>query len=412
MSITNISDSVEAALVQARADRLPDLVFRKHPLTSLFKHVKWGGELKKIPVKFAYGAGGSGNFGNAQANQSDDSNVAFLVTLGLDYMIKQVKLTDIEAAQDDGAVIDLLMDRMEGCIKEAGDRLENQLIKSGYNEKGTVGSAAASTVTLSSPSQAINFKPGYKIVAATALNSASLINSGAVGTVLSVDANAGTVTFTQTIAAIWGSLSAGNYLFSQGDKTGAAATMITGLAGWLPLTRPTAGDNWYNVDRSVDVESLAGVYVDGRNMILKVAIETAAARLFPRGGASPDTVACSPIVWNKLAQGLQSFGGANIVDYQGSAGRKAVASFKSIKLTTVCGDLDVLPCPGMDDDKLYVLDSSHWFLSSPSGDIIKNANPNGKTLTVSNADSIEIRERTFGQCYTDAPGFNAVVQIA
>lgn len=416
MSITNISDSVEAALFQARADRLPDLVFRKHPLTSLFKHVKWGGELKKIPVKYAYGAGGSGTFATAQANQTDDSNVAFLVTLGKDYMVKQVALTDIEAAQDDGAVIDLLMDRVESCVKEAGDRLENMLMKTGWNEKGVVASSGASTVTLANPSSAINFKPGYKIVAALTPSSASLLNSNAVGTVASVDTGAGTVTFTQTIAAIWAAtLVAGSYLFSQGDKTDATPRMLTGLNGWLPMTsRPTSGggDSWFGVDRGVDPESLAGLYVDGRGMPIKVAIETAAARLYVRGGANPDVVTCSPITWNKLAQGLQSFGGANIVDYQGSKGRKAVASFKSIVLTTVAGDLDVIPCPGMDDDRLYVLDTSHWFLSSPSGDIIKNANPNGKTLTVSNADSVEIRERTFGQCYTDAPGFNAVVQLA
>ncbi len=410
MSIINISDSVEATLFQARADRLPDLVFRKHPLTAMAKHVKWGGELKKIPVKYAYGAGGSGSFANSQANQTDDSNVGFLVTLGLDYMTKQVKNTDIEVAQDEGAVTDLLMDRMEGCIQEISDRLENQLLKTGFNEKGQIAVINSATITLQ-PGQAINFKPGYKLVSAPLLSSASLNNAGAVGTVLSVDAGANTITLTATVAATWAAAAVGHWLFSQGDKTDATPRMVTGLGGWLPLTRPTAGDSWFGVDRSVDVESLAGVYVDARGLAIKTAIETAAARLYPRGGAKVDTFGCSPTKWNTLSQNLQSFGGANIVDYQ-PGGRKAVAGIQSIKLMTVVGQIDVVPFPGQDDSVAYMLDSSRWFLASPSGDIIKNANPNGKTLTVSNADSVEIRERTFGQFYTDAPGFNAVVQLA
>jgi len=411
VSITNISDSVEAVLVQARAKRLPDLVFKKHPLTNLFKHERLNGELKKVPVKFAYGAGGSGNFQNAQGNQSDDSNVAFLVTLGKDYAVKKIQNTDIEAALASGGIVDLLTDRIESTVKMAADSLERALTRSGFSELGQIatGGISSATITLQ-PGQAKQFYPGLKCVFASSLTAGSLRNSGATGTVLSIDTGANTCTFTQTIATIGGgTIQAGDFVFRQGDKTGATPTMVAGLAGWLPIVRPTTGDNWYGVDRSVDPESLAGCYIDGRNMNLKVAIETAASKLVDRGGANPDVVAMSAANWNKLAQVLQGYGGAQVVDYNG---RIATASFKSIRLVTVAGALDCIAIPMMDDTAVYVLDTSTWYLGSPTGDIIKNANPNGKTLTVYNDDAQEIRERTFGQCYCDAPGFNVVIQMA
>ena len=81
-------------------------------------------------------------------------------------------------------------------------------------------------------------------------------------------------------------------LVQQGDNPGlatatASALKVSGLAAWMPLVAPTAGDNFWGIDRSTDVTRLAGVRFDGSSESIEEALVDAAS-LVAREGGQPD----------------------------------------------------------------------------------------------------------------------------
>jgi hypothetical protein len=119
---------------------------------------------------------------------------------------------------------------------------------------GTIGQINASSIssgsfTLANPTDAIFFARN-QVLMASSTDGGGTTRAGT-GYVLSADPATGIVVVSATAAG--GSAgnpsgwTASDFLFVQGDQN----LKIKGLSAWLPFTRPTTGDSFWNVDRSV-----------------------------------------------------------------------------------------------------------------------------------------------------------------
>lgn len=408
--VTNVTDSVEPLLKQWWSNSYEDLTYRDHPLTGLVKKEEGGGEVMVVPLKYGQNAGRSANFLKAQANEVDASNLKFLVYPGIDYSLASVPNPDIELASSDrGAVVKLITDRTETASRNLSDSLERDLFGSGYGTLGQIlnpGGISGSTVTLTTTQQATNFYPNQKVVLASAENAGALRNAGTTITVLSVDLDTKVVTFTTGVVATIAAAAVGDFIFQEGDKTDATRIKLTGLAGWLPSVAPTGGDSFYGRDRSVAPTQLAGWRVDGTKLKLTEAINRAVTRIGTFSGSKPDVVFMSPGNMERFTNLLDSK--AQYVNVQGKG---ITLGYDGIKWMSGKGMLTVMQSPFCPDDKVYVLTSSSWTLASPGNQIMKQANRNGKFVDTYNADSVEIRMRTLGFFFCDAPGYNATISV-
>lgn len=408
--VTNVTDSVEPVLNQWYTDSYEDLTFRDHPLLGMSNKQEGGGKVMAVPLKYGQNGGRSADFLKAQANQTDASNLEFLVYPGIDYSVATVKNTDIELSSSDrGAVVKLLTDRGETASRNLGDSVERDLFGSGFGTLGQIlnpGGISGSTITLTTIQQATNFYPNQKVVLAATENNAALRNAGATLLVQSVDMDSKVVTFTTGVVATIAAAAVGDFVFQEGDKTNATAIKLTGLSGWIPSTAPSVSENFFSRDRSVAPTLLAGWRVDGTKLKLTEAINRAVTRIGTLSGSRPDVVFMSP-------SNMERF--MNLLDakavFSNVQGKGITLGFEGIRWNSAKGMLTVMQSPFCPDDHVFVLTSSSLTLYAPGNKLMKQANKNGKFVDVYNADSSEIRMRSLGFNTCDAPGYNANITV-
>lgn len=408
--IADIVANVEPIYKQWYASSYENMFYRDRPAMGMIAKERAGGEQVKQPIKISQGPGQSATFTNAQGNVGLAVRRPFLGDWGLDYSIARVANTLIELSQDNkGAIVKALADETETAVDALAQRLEHDMFRSGYGDLGVVSAVATTTVTLTLRADAQNFFPGQVVVASTAVNTGVLLNGGATAVVSAVDRDAGTVSSASNWTAQIAALVATNVLFQQGDRTSAATPSplkVVGFAGWLPLTAPTAGDNFFGVDRSLDPVSLAGVRVDGRSKAISQAIYDLCVRIGENGG-SPDTCFISFDGFGKLAVELD-----NRAIYENIQGAGITISYESITVAGPKGRVRVFPSTFCPMDRLFVLTKRDWTIYCGGG-----ANPmypslkGVSLLDVSNADSVEVRHKTLAQLMCAAPGHSGVSQL-
>ena len=408
--IADIVANVEPIYKQWYASSYENMFYRDRPAMGMIAKERAGGEQVKQPIKVSQGPGQSATFSNAQGNVALAVRRPFLGDWGLDYSLARVSNTLIELSQDNkGAIVKALADETETAVDALAQRFEHDMFRSGYGDLGVVASVSTTTVTLTLRADAQNFFPGQVVVASTAVNTGVLDNSGATAVVSAVDRDAGTVSSASNWTAQIAALAATHVLFQQGDRTSAATPSplkVVGFAGWLPLTAPTGGDNFFGVDRSLDPVSLAGVRVDGRGKAISQAIYDLAVRIGENGG-SPDTCFISFDAFGKLAVELD-----NRAVYDNIQGAGITVSYEAITIAGPRGRIRVFPSTYCPMDRTFVLTKRDWTIYCGGG-----ANPmypslkGVSLLDVSNADQVEVRHKTLAQLMCAAPGHSGVSQL-
>jgi hypothetical protein len=409
--IADIVANVEPIYKQWYASSYENMFYRDRPAMGMIAKERAGGEQVKQPIKVSQGPGQSATFTNAQGNVGLAVRRPFLGDWGLDYSIARVSNTLIELSQDNkGAIVKALADETETAVDALAQRFEHDMFRSGYGDCGVIASISTTVVTLTLRADAQNFFPGQVLVAAPAVNTGVLISGGATALVSAVDRDAGTVSSATNWTTQIAALVATNVLFQQGDRTSAATPSplkVVGFAGWLPLTAPTGGDNFFGVDRSLDPVSLAGVRVDGRSKPISQAVYDLAVRIGENGGA-PDTCFISFDSFGKLAVELD-----NRAVYDNIQGAGITISYEAITVAGPKGRIRVFPSTFCPMDRLFVITKRDWTIYCGGG-----ANPmypalkGVSLLDVSNADSTEVRHKTLAQLMCAAPGHSGVSQLA
>jgi hypothetical protein len=273
---------------------------------------------------------------------------------------------------------------------------------------GVIGEVSAindstKVLTFKSRSALRNLEPGSRISASANADLSSPDTTILV--VTKVDRETGKVTYTGTAAAgtAW---AADHYVFIAGD----ANAKFKGLADWLPSGAGRASSlatPFFGVTRNIDAVRLGGIVYDGSSQTMAEALMMASSRLFEEE-AEPDICLMNPVDYAVLARDLQGRATASNV-----TGQVAHIGYQGIKVHGMVGDVTILPDADCPAGLCYMLDTSTWKIAHLGKEIVNTWNEDGiDVLRDSTANALDIRIYSYIQPYCDAPGCNAVIQLA
>ncbi len=399
--------SFAAALKTLYSDRkIHDLTYKNAPfLAMVSKDTNFVGDSVKHPLKFGNIKGRSATFTTAQTNKAASNYAAFTVTRVRDYGLASIDNETLEASKTDkGAFMRAAQAEIDSAFAGLGRSLASAIYRSGTGSIGVVGAVSTTSLTLASVGDVTNFEVGMKLQA-SATDGSALVNSGAAATITAINRETGVLTagvdWTTTIAA----LTAGYFLYAEGDAQSAASarTKISGLQAWLPVSAPSA-TLFFGVDRSVDTTRLGGVRYDASALSIEEGLVNAVSRVTTEGG-KPDAIFINPIKMRDLINSLGS-------KVQYTSHKVGEIGFESVKLMTDNGPVSVfsdLNCP---QAYAFVLQMDTWQLKS-LGKAPRLLDSDGnKMLRDGSADSVEVRCGYYGNLVCDAPGYNAIVTLS
>lgn len=422
----NVSNQV-AALKELYTgdDYLKDLVYKKNPFLALVPKDEspsgFAGKYIPVPIIYGTGQGRSHTFANAQNQQTAPADVAFFVYRISDYQLVTITNELLEATKDNaGAFIDQAKLNLDTGFRNISNNLAQNLFASGTGSRGQIGSitksgsSTATTITLINSAQVVQFEVGMLlVVSATDGSSPSTdtVQLTAVNRSTGVLTGVSSTTLASSLSANW---AANGYLYVNGDigASGASGTgsylAVSGLAAWLPLTAPSSGDSFWNVDRSVDPTRLAGVRFDGSSETIEEALIDAAA-LVAREGGQPDMCFTNFASYAALVKALGSK-----VQYVQVKHDECEIGWAGITIHAAYGPITVIPDRNCPAQTAYLLSMDTWkFRSLGKAPHILTYGLEGlEGIRVGNADALEVRIGYYGNLICNAPGWNCVVQLS
>lgn len=399
------------------------LTYKDNPaLAMIKKEEKFPGKFYPVPVVYGLSQGASATFANAFGNQSSPQVAEFLVTRVADFSLASIDGQLLAAAQTDpGAFIDGAELMIDAAFQTAVNRLAGAMFRNGAGTIGqiaTVVLVAGTTylITLTNPDDSVQFEVGQVLLAVQNVDGSGLAPVD-VATITKVDRNAGTLTVTSAtnLVADWPTL---YYLAVQGDlpnttnnnfqPVGSTATnrllKLAGFAAWLPVAAPLAGDSFFGVDRSIDVQRLAGVSFDGSALSLEEALLQGTGRIALNGGRV-DTGICSYATYTALITSL----GSKVQYIDDTIGE---IGFRGVQVNGANTVMSIFPDRSCPDGLIYCLEMDSWCLRSqgPAPHILKYMDEI-EILRIPGVDAAELRVGSYVNMYTNKPGHNGVIVV-
>lgn len=314
-----------------------------------------------------------------------------------------------------GAFIDQAKLQVDTGFRNISNDLAHDLFGDGTGSRGFISSITTGVIVLSDPATVVNFEVGMTLVSYSVSSTTyTQSTAAALGYVIAVNRSTGTVTVSATAGGNAGTPANWStsfpYLAVQGDIAFGSLTLqtqflkVTGLAGWLPLTAPTSGDNFWGVDRSTDVTRLAGVRFDGSNESIEEALIDASS-LVAREGGEPDMAFMSFGSYSALEKSLGSK-----VQYVEVKHDMADIAFAGIRINAPYGPITVMPdrscLTSAGSPVCYLLQMDSWKLRSlgRAPHILTYGMEGLEGLRVGNADALEVRLGLYANLTCNAPG--------
>ena len=405
----NSLTAIDAALKELYSGQaVENLVYEDNPFLAMVpKFTEFVGRNYPQPIITGVPAGRSASFAGAQTYQSQSKVDAFLLTRVSDYAVASISNEAFQASKSDkGAFLEGLKLTVDGAFRAATLSLNTSLFRSGTGTLGVgVFTTAASTITLSTPADIVNFEINMPLQASASDGGPSVTGDTTLGYVISIDRGAGTMIVSLTLGGAAGNptgwTNAGTFYFRCfGDNN----AKIKGLAAWLPKTAPTA-TLFFNVDRSVDVVRLGGVRYDGSAQNPEEALIDG-SHLIAREGGKPDTAIVSYATFAALEKSL----GAKVqyVDAKSPAN----IAFRGIMINGANSTIKAFPDRSCPTQTAYLLTMNTWKLRSlgEAPQILKYED-GLMTLRSASADSLEVRVGYYAQLGCSAPGWNGVISM-
>lgn len=382
-----------------------NLVYSDNPFLAMVpKLTDFGGKYRPIPIITGVSQGRSSTFSNAQSNQSPVQIQSFLLTRQSDYSLATIdNQTMLASRTDKMSFLEGAKLVIDGAFRSITNSLASALFRSGTGSIGRVSSITSGVITLTNAADVVQFEVN-QVLQANSTDGGS--PRAALGYVIAVDRTAGTVTVASSglggTAATPSGWVGNDYLLVQGDNN----AKIKGLAAWLPDTAPTAGDNYFGVDRSQDVTRLAGIRYNGAAQSIEECLIDASS-LLAREGGKPSVCITNFASYAALEKSLGSK--VQYVDMKGPA----EIAFRGIMVNGANSMIKVFPdrnCPAL---KGYLLQMDTWKLCS-LGDApqVLRYGDGLEMLRVSNADAGEVRIGYYANLACNAPGYNATLTLS
>lgn len=390
--------------VQYNQKKVNNLCYPESPLFAKMRKTKnFGGKTEHVAFQYGSPQGRAVVFANGLANMTASAYGGLDVTRKSEYAFAQITGEMVDAAKDgDYALLDGLKREIDNAFYTVARSIAVGLFNGSGGARGQISATSNTgtpTITLTDINQIVNFEVGMVLNTSTADGTSGAKKVGTV-TLTAINRNTGTLTASGNWTAGIATAAANDFIFQNGDFESTKST-FTGLAGWIPATAPTAGDNFFGLDRSVDVTRLAGVlYPDNAGGPIEETLIKASARCVREGG-KPDFVVMHPFDWANLVVAL----GSKVV-IQNEKLPDADIGFDTIKLYGAKGVMNIVCDSNCPTGKFYMLTMSTWrfhtLLDAPR---ILNADGN-QMLRDATTDSYILRIGFYGNVICDAPGWN------
>lgn len=391
------------------------LATRKRPFLEWCpKREEFFGDTLTVPVWFEDPqSAGLASLQNAVDNAETTKQQKFVLTARQkSYGEVQIEAEAIMAASKDvGSFIRARSAQVDGMLRTMGKQLHLALYRSG---SGSLGQATAidadnpvagrSRLTLANKSDVYNFGIGQRLEANDTDDDTTVKTNPEVIKVDGLDVANGYVFVDKDVindltTTAW---AANDYLFPIGN----AGNVVTGLAGWIPLTAPSA-TAFFGVDRTEYTEALAGHRVNDTSRSILTNATELAMRIAEFGG-DPEVLFMNPRAGLQLAEEV----GAKVERMEPGVAKVGFDGF--VIHSFITGPIQVVFDIGCPPDRAYMLQRKTWTFAhmGPVPHIIRDDGLTALRDSTGVYDGIAIRSRYFGELYCNAPGYNGVMAVA
>lgn len=397
--------TANAVLKELYDGQIPEnMVYMDHPVIAMVKKkTDFGGRNYPIPVQFGVSQGRSSQFVTAQANQSANQFVEFLLTRVPDYSLATITNELLLAATTDReSFIRSATNLVDGAITSCVASLSSALFRSGTGSIGQILTISTGVITFVNPEMVTQFEKNM-VLQANATDGGATPRA-ALGYVIARNATAGTITVSTTfggVAATPTAWTVSDFLLVQGDLN----SKISGLAAWLPVVAPAVSSSFFGVDRSPDTR-LYGLYADYSDRSIEEALVDGST-ILSREGGRPDVAVMPFSSWGALEKSLGSK-----VQYIDMKGPGEIA-FRGIMVNGAKKQIKVFPDKDAQSQSCWLLTMDTWLLASlMDAPMILKYGSNDEMLRVYNADQAELRVGYYANLGSNAPGWNAQLKLS
>lgn len=412
------ADKILKYIYSSRA--LQNAVYDKNPLfallpkssgfngRSLIHAITYGNSLARS-AGFATAQGRAGINGASGTDSGFNRDVNLTVTRVKNYAMYTIEQELLLAASGDRAsFVKGLTQLVDGTMQTLRNDFGRDVYGSGLGELGQMTAISGSGPYTWTVGEAITqIEVGMEIVVSNgSTKTAALRNSGGGVAVVSVDRAAGTFTTTTNPD----SAAANDWLFIKGDRPTGSTTAIgsmlkiAGMDAWNPYVAPSASENFFGTDRSVDATRLAGQRLDISSLQPEEGYITALAALAREDG-DPSHIFTSFTDEKNLKLALGSRVDAEYTQV-GDVG------FESIRLRGPNGTVKVYADRNAPVGKARILTLNTWELKH-LGDLVNNgsAGNDGGLAREYQADRFEGRMSFYGNLLCYKPAANMVANL-
>lgn len=352
-----------------------EVAMREHPsFYEMTKEGSFDGSDFRYPITTGNPQGISSLFADALSGAETLKGVQFAAEPKLKYGVLTLDGPSMQRARGNkGSFYDFVTRHTDGMLEELGANLAFDLFRDGNGQRGQRASISGNVVTLTSQRDVDNFRRGMTVIASTNSNGSSPRSGSA--KVVGLDRKNKKITLDD--AATITSFSDNDYLFRKGDP----GQCWDGMEKHTPLSAPTSGDSFRGVDRSVDVEALAGSRIDNTalypdDVLGDLAVECAII------GKKIKRAAVYPTVFQSIVKRL----GAK-VEYTNPGGMADIG-FESITVTTAGGAIRLRSDPDIPVNRIrcwrpdahvikHIDELVHWIKDGGTGIAMKSTDTDG-----------------------------------
>lgn len=375
----------------------------------------WSGELVPFMIRTGNSPATSATYSVAAA-KSEDATYGYThvkqaqVPWTKDYGRATIDGLLMATASDKmGTVYDKFVAQIDGILDGSMHSFCTRVYRDGFGCIGNISAGtnvATTTLTLAKREDIVLFEVGMDLVFSSANELATLRNSGGVLTIVGIDYAAGSLTMNAAINTNTGTV-AGDYIFQSGNRQNSATPTRLCQAGfdaWMPVTAPTAGENFMNLgDRNNDgrlrgsvVDCTTGTFSGATEEAALIAAVTEADRF----GGKPRICFMNPTRFgNLMVQGMGRYRPTTVVG-------PSRISFDGVVVQTNYGDVRVYSDRYCPVKRSYVLEWDSWGVYGAGTSKIPDfiSHDGNKILRQTADDGIECRVG-----YYDAQGCNAPI---
>lgn len=293
-----------------------------------------------------------------------------------------------------GKIIDLVTRTIDGGLRTVGSDIAFDLFRDGNGKIGRRASISGNIVTLDNANDVDKFKRGMTLIASANADGSTPRTGSA--KVVKLDRANKKVTLDDASTIL---LFADNdYLF----RLGAAQNSIQGMGACTPLAAPTSGVLFRNVERTNDIEALAGTRIDDPTRFPEEMIGDLAVQL-SLIGKRIDRATVYPTVFQSMVKRL----GAKVT-YMTPGGTGNIG-FQELMLHAAGYAVPVTSDPDIVPTELRVWDESAHALVYLGASIVHLIRDDGQVRrAMTDSDGFAVRGRFAGNYIQPDPAAHAV----